>query len=114
MENETLTLTHVQDLIDELVQANGYWAGELTMLGCATLFDLELDEADVEDLTAVLFDDDYGDTELDLVAQALAEREADPEVLNWNDLVLVGERFDVDPKVLSAELAEITDDAAWL
>jgi len=113
MENETLTLTtvaQVQDALNELGHTNGYWAGELTMLGCATLFDLELDEADVEDVTAILFEDDYGDTELNLVAEALAEREADPEALTYADLVQVAERFDADPQVLSACLAGLLEE----
>jgi len=113
MENETLSLTtvaQVQDALDELGLCNGYWAGELSLMGCATLFDLELDEADVEDVTAVLFDDEYGDDELALVAEALAEREADPEALSWGDLVQVAERFDADPQVLSACLAGLLEE----
>ena len=110
MENETLTLNHVHDLLDELTLCNGHWAGELSLLGCATLLDLELDEADVEDVTAVLFDDEYGDVELALVAEALDDRPADPETLSWGDLVVVAERFGADPQVLSACLAGLLEE----
>jgi hypothetical protein len=103
-----LTVNQVLDLIDELTVCNGYWAGELSMMGCATLFDLELDPSEIEDLTAVLFDDDYGDEELALVAQALDDRPADPDVIGFNELVQVAERYDCEVGVLSAELAELT------
>ena len=110
-ETETLsTVAQVQDALDELGVCSGYWAGELTLLGCATLFDLELDEADIEDVTAVLFEDEYGDAELALVAEALAEREADPETLTYAELVVVAERFDADPQVLSACLAGLLEE----
>ena len=104
----TLTFTHVQNLIDDLTMANGYWAQELSMMGCATLFDLDLDPEEIEDLTAILFDDEYGDEELALVAECLADRPADPDVIGFNELVQVAERYDCEVGVLSAELAELT------
>lgn len=110
MEKTSLTLSHVQDLLDELGCANGYWAGELTLMGCATLFDLEISDEEVEDVTAVLFDDEYGDEELALVGEALEGREADPEALSWGDLVQVAERYDADPQVLSACLADLLEE----
>lgn len=109
--NENLaTVTQLQEALDELSFCNGYWAGELSLLGCATLFDLELDNEDIEDVTAVLFEDDYGPKELALVAETLAEREADPETLTYAELVQVAERFGADPKVLSACLAALLEE----
>lgn len=111
MENEKLTtVAQVQDALDELVQANGFWASELTLLGCAHVFHLELDDEDIEDVTAVLFDDDYGDTELNLVAETLSERVADPEVLTEGDLAAIAERFGVDEDELAEELALLLAD----
>jgi len=103
-----LTVNQVQDMIDDLSVANGYWAGELSFMGCATLFDLEISDEEIEDLTAILFDDDYGDEELALVAQALDDRPADPDVIGFNELVQVAERYDCDADDLAEALAELT------
>lgn len=104
MKNDTITLTRIaeiQEQLDELGMANGFWAGELSMLGCATLFALDIDDEDIVALADALWDD-YTETDLVALAAALADRPADPESFEFEDLEQVADRFGADVDVLVA------------
>ena len=108
MKETDLTFASVAALIEELGRTNAFWANELTLMGAAVAFDLDLEEVEIEDLTAVLFDDEYGDGELDLVTEVLNEREADVTVLTFAELREVADRYGCELNVLTAEVAELT------
>lgn len=102
----THTLTEVQDQLDELSVCNGFWAGELTLLGCATLFDLELDPGDLEFLADALWES-WEPEDLELLDRALLDRPADPELLTEGDLEVVAERFGLPVEELTELLEEL-------
>ena len=103
------TLAEVQDALDELSLCNGFWAGELSLLGCATLFDLELDPEDLEALAEALWED-WGPEDLALLDRALLDRPAEAELLSEGDLEVVADRFGADFEDLAAALAVLCDE----
>lgn len=100
------TLAEVQDALDELSLCNGFWAGELSLLGCATLFDLDLDPGDLEFLADALWDS-WGAEDLELLDRALLDRPAEAELLDEGAVEVVAERFGADPEELAARLGEL-------
>ena len=100
------TLPEVTEALNELSLCNGFWAGELSLLSCATLFDLELDPGDLESLADALWDN-WGAEDLELLDRALLDREADPETLSFAELEVVAERFGADLGALVSTQAEL-------
>lgn len=82
-----------QDQISELTQANGFWANEITALCAAFALGFEPDLDDVEDLTAVLTDDDYEESDMIEVFELLEARGCDLSLLTESEIQRVTERF---------------------
>jgi len=83
-----------QEQLSELTQANGFWANEVTALCAAFALGLIPDLDDVEDLTAVLTDDDYEESDMLEVFELLEARGCRLDLLTESELQRVTERFE--------------------
>ena len=94
-ETTLFRLDTTDDELSDLAMCNGYWAGELTFLGCAALFELDIPDEDLIALAEALWDT-YTEEDLVLLAATVLDRPVDPETLTECDLAQVAERFDAD------------------
>ena len=105
-ETTLLRLDTIGDELSDLAWCNGYWAGELTFLGCAVLFELDIPDEDLIALAEALWDT-YTEEDLVLLAAAVLDRPADPETLTEGELAQVAERFGADYDALVEALTWI-------
>ena len=105
-ETTLLRLDAIGDELSDLAMCNGYWAGELTFLGCAVLFELDIPDEDLIALAEALWDT-YTEEDLVLLAATVLDRPADPSVLTEGELAQVAERFGADYDTLVEALTWI-------